>query len=185
VEFNIFPYAESTRRRLTVRYSAGFSHFRYEQETIFDKTEESLPKHSLGLSAEVRQPWGSISGSLRSSQFLHDLARHQISLFGGTQIRLSRGLPLNLFGSVARIKDQLYLSKAGVSPADILVRRRQLGTDYRYFVNLSFSYTFGSRFNNVVNPRMSGGEGVVIYFFWTLCPVCRSGLLTGAPERPP
>lgn len=165
VEFNIFPYGESTRRQLTIMYSAGFSHFRYEEETIFDKTEETLPRHRLQISAEARQPWGSLNASLEGSQFLHDLARHQVSLFGGAQVRLFRGLSLNLFGSVARIKDQLYLSKAGVSPEEILVRRRQLGTDYRYFADLGFSYTFGSRFNNVVNPRMNIGGGEVIIFF--------------------
>lgn len=164
VEFNFFPYSESTRKQLTLMYGAGFSHFFYEQETIFDKTQESLPKHRLEISVEVRQPWGSINASLEASQFLHDLARHQISFFGGTQIRLFRGLSLNLFGNVARIKDQLYLAKAGVPPEEILVRRRELGTDYRYFANLSLSYTFGSRFNNVVNPRMSTGETIIFFF---------------------
>lgn len=164
VEFNIFPYSESTRKQLSIMYSAAVSHFRYEEETIFDKTEETLPRHRLEISAEARQPWGSLNASLEGSQFLHDPARHQISLFGGTQIRLFRGLSLNLFGSVARIKDQLYLSKAGVSPEEILVRRRQLGTDYRYFANLGFSYTFGSRFSNVVNPRMGGGQEFVFFF---------------------
>lgn len=48
--------------------------------------------------------------------------------------------------------------------AELLVRRRQLGTDYRYFANLGFSYTFGSRFSNVVNPRMGGGQEFVFFF---------------------
>lgn len=166
VEFNIFPYSESTRKQLTIMYSAGFSRFNYEEETIFDKTEETLPRHRLEVAAEARQPWGSVNLSVEGSQFLHDLARHQISLFGAAQVRLFRGLSFNVFGSVARIKDQLYLPKAGVSPEEILVRRRQLGTDYRYFANLGFSYTFGSRFNNVVNPRMgSAGEGGIFFFF--------------------
>jgi hypothetical protein len=39
-----------------------------------------------------------------------------------------------------------------------------LGTDYRYFANLGFSYTFGSRFSNVVNPRMGGGQEFVFFF---------------------
>ena len=163
VEFNLFPYGESTRRQLTFLYSAGLSAFDYEQETIFDKTSEVLPRHRLEVSIEVRQPWGSVNGSLEGSQFLHDLERHQVSLFSGINLRLFRGLSLGLFGSVARIKDQLYLAKAGVSPEEILVRRRQLGTDYSYFANINFSYTFGSKFSNVVNPRMGGGGG---FFFF-------------------
>jgi hypothetical protein len=39
----------------------------------------------------------------------------------------------------------------------VLVSRRQLETSYRYRVSVGGSYRFGSRFNNVVNPRMAGG----------------------------
>ncbi|MBI2401256.1 MAG: hypothetical protein HYW06_12530 [Gemmatimonadetes bacterium] len=164
LEYDLFPYRESTRRQLTFSYAAGAAGFDYEQETIFDKTSEVLPRHRLEVSLEVRQPWGSVNTSLEATQYLHDLARHQVNLFAGMQLRLFRGLQLNLFGSLGRIKDQLYLSKAGVSEEEILVQRRQLGTDYRYDANVSFSYTFGSRFNNVVNPRMGGGGGFFFFF---------------------
>ncbi len=62
-------------------------------------------------------------------------------------------MQFNLFGSIARIKDQIFLPKEGATDEEILVRRRALGTDYRYFMNVSLSYTFGSIFNNIVNPR--------------------------------
>lgn len=164
IEFNVFPYAESTRRQLTFLYTAGASAFNYEEETVFDKTSEVLPRHRLEMSLEVRQPWGSINGSLEGSQFLHDLERHQINLFTGISLRLFRGLSLNVFGSVGRIKDQLYLPKGDIPPEEILVRRRQLETDFRYNANINFSYTFGSKFNNVVNPRMGGGGGFFFFF---------------------
>ncbi|MBI3982918.1 MAG: hypothetical protein HY337_08410 [Gemmatimonadetes bacterium] len=163
IEFDVFPYKESTRRQLTFMYTAGLSAFDYESETIFDKTAEVLPRHSLEMSLAVRQPWGSINGSLEGSQYLHDLERHQITLFTGISLRLFRGLSLNLFSSVGRIKDQLYLPKADIPPEEILLRRRQLGTDYRYNANINFSYTFGSKFNNIVNPRMGGGG---FFFFF-------------------
>jgi hypothetical protein len=35
----------------------------------------------------------------------------------------------------------------------VLVRQSERGTSYRYFANFGISYTFGSIFNNVVNPR--------------------------------
>jgi len=164
LEYNLFPYSQSTRRQLTFLYAAGPAMYNYEQETIFDKTFETLPRHRLEVSLEVRQPWGSLNSSLEATQYLHDLARHQVNLFGGMQLRLVRGLQLNLFGSVGRIKDQIYLSKAGATDEEILLQRRQLGTDYRYDANISFSYTFGSRFNNVVNPRMGGGGGFFFFF---------------------
>jgi hypothetical protein len=38
-----------------------------------------------------------------------------------------------------------------------------VATSYRYFVSGGISYRFGSIFNNVVNPRFTGSEGV--FFF--------------------
>ncbi len=66
-----------------------------------------------------------------------------------------RGLQLqfNLSGSIACIRDQIFLPREGATAEEVLVRRRALGTDYRYFINVSLSYSFGSIFNNVVNPR--------------------------------
>ena len=166
IEFDVFRYAESTRRQLTFLYSVGPAVYDYEQETIFDETAEVLPRHRLSVSLEVQQPWGSVNSSLEAIQYLHDLARHQVSLFGGIELKVVRGLSLNLFGNVARVKDQLYLSKAGATPEEILLQRRRLGTDYSYFANIGFSYTFGAVFNNVVNPRMgrAGGGGGFFFF---------------------
>ncbi len=62
-------------------------------------------------------------------------------------------------GSAARVKDQIYEPKEDIPDEDILLRRRELGTDYEVSLEIGFSYTFGSVFNNVVNPRMSTGGG--------------------------
>ena len=53
------------------------------------------------------------------------------------------------------IRDQLYLPRGVASNEEVLVRQRQLATSYSYQVYASISYSFGSIFNNVVNPRMS------------------------------
>ncbi len=164
IEYNIFPYRESTRRQLTVRYSIGVSVFDYEEVTVFGRTSETRPTHRLEVGLRTQQPWGSISASVTGFQFLHDLSKHRLSLFGGPSIRLFRGLNFNVFGSVARIKDQLFIAGAGLTPEERLLRTRQFSTDFQYFINLSFSYRFGSRFANVVNPRM-GGAGREIFFF--------------------
>ena len=50
---------------------------------------------------------------------------------------------------------------------EILVRRRQLETSYNFFAGVGLSYTFGSIFNNIVNPRFGssgGGGGMMITF---------------------
>jgi hypothetical protein len=52
-----------------------------------------------------------------------------------------------------------------VSLEEVLLQRRQLETGYSYFFSVGLSYTFGSIFTNVVNPRFGsqGGAGVSIH----------------------
>jgi hypothetical protein len=82
-----------------------------------------------------------------------------VVLFGETDITLFRGFSFTLNGSASRIHDQLYLSKDEATPEEILVRQRQLLTSYRYFLSVGVRYTFGSIYNNVVNPRFNGLAG--------------------------
>ena len=159
LELNAFPYSESTRRQLTVMYSAGVRSLNYEEATIFDEMAEVRPIHTLQVSLYSQQPWGRVGMSVEGFQYLHDLARHHLTLSGDCDIRLFKGFSFNLFGSVSRVKDQIYLSGAGISEEDILVRRRQLGTNYNFMLFPNIRYRFGSIFNNVVNPRFSGGGG--------------------------
>jgi len=52
------------------------------------------------------------------------------------------------------IHDQLHIPKGDASLEEVLLRRRDLLTTYEYEVNVGFSYTFGSIYNNVVNTRL-------------------------------
>ena len=159
VQYSIFPYAESTRRQITFLYSLGLASFDYEEVTLFGKTGETHPEQRMEVSAAFQQPWGEINGSLEASSFVHDPSLHRIDLFARVEYRLVRGLNLNVRGGVARVKDQIYVSRENTSDEDILLRRRQLGTDFEYNLDVGFSFTFGSVFNNVVNPRMGSNRG--------------------------
>lgn len=61
VEYNFFPYSQSTRRVLTLQYSAGINFFRYQDTTIFDKISEVRGDQTLTALIDVKQTWGSIS----------------------------------------------------------------------------------------------------------------------------
>lgn len=159
VEYNIFPYAESTRRQLRLQYAIGATHYRYEDTTIFDKTQETRGDHSLLASLDLRQPWGSVSFSLEGAALLDDIKKNRVRFNPEFDIRLFRGLSLNLFGNVSLLRDQLYLSKGGATDEEVLLRRRQLATSYQYFIGAGLSYTFGSIYNNVVNPRFGNSAG--------------------------
>lgn len=163
LEYNIYPYHESTRRQLTFRYTIEAAYFNYEEETVENKTEEILPRHSLIIAAAVQQPWGEIYGSLEGIHYLHDpfpLSRstHRINAFVNVEYRLFRGLNLELDAEFSRIRDQFYLSKVGLDPDEILRERRERETDYRFELSVGFSYRFGSKFANIVNPRMGRGR---------------------------
>jgi hypothetical protein len=154
VEYDIFPYEESTRRIITFRYVAGLTAFNYRDTTIFFETAEILPAHVLEVELGITEPWGGIHAGLEAFQYLHDLRRHSIGVGGGFSIRLVRGLDFNMGGNVSRIKDQLYLPKEDLSPEQVLLQQRQRGTDFRFGLNIGLGFRFGSKFNNVVNPRM-------------------------------
>jgi hypothetical protein len=82
------------------------------------------------------------------------------------ELRLKKGLSLNVGGGGSWIRDQIYLPAGDATTEEILVRQRQLATSYSYSVYFGVSYTFGSIFNNVVNPRFgsSGGTTMVMYY---------------------
>lgn len=165
IEFNFFPYAESTRRQFTIQYTAGTDSFDYKRETIFARMEETLVDETLIVSLDLRQPWGSAGLSFEGSHYFNDPSKYRLTLFGHTDVRLFRGLSFNVFGDVSRLHDQIYLARGVATDEEILVRQRQLFTAYRYFVGFGVTYSFGSRFQNVVNPRFGGSSGGFIVMF--------------------
>ena len=152
LEYNIFPYAESTRRQLRVLYRVGLSYYNYREETIYDKFEEALLSETLSITFEQKEPWGNVSGRLEGSHYFHDFSKNKIVFSGNLSLRLFRGFSLNLNGRYSSIKDQIGLPKEGASMEDVLLRIRELETDYSYSLSVGFSYSFGSIFSTVVNP---------------------------------
>lgn len=158
VEFNVFPYAESSRRQLTVQFVAGINSFRYHETTIYGKNSETAGDGVLVASFDVRKPWGSSGVSFEASSYFHDPGRHRLVVDGDIDIRVFKGFSVNVGGSASRVRDQLYLKAGEATDEEILLRRRQLATAYRYRLQAGVSYTFGSIFNNVVNPRFREGR---------------------------
>ena len=164
IEYDLFPYSESTKRQLRFLYRVGFSLARYREVTIYDKTRQNLLREHLEVALELKKKWGTISTSFEASNYFHDFRKNQLELNGEISIRVFKGLSFNLHGGGARIHDQIFLPKGGATLEEVLLQRRQLTTDYDYFFSVGFSYSFGSIFSNVVNPRFgSGGGGVCIH----------------------
>jgi hypothetical protein len=159
VEYNIFPYSQSTRRLLALLYTIGVEAADYIEVTIYDKTSETLPDHRFETTLELRQPWGSASASFEAAQYLSRPDKYRLSTFGGVELRLFKGLSIELFGEAARRRDQLSLRRGDATNEEILVRQRELATGYEYELTFGITYSFGSIFNNVVNPRFRNAGG--------------------------
>jgi hypothetical protein len=153
IEYSYYPYEEATRRQISVFYQVGMVHYRYEEETIYDKMEETLPEHELSINVDYQQPWGEAGGRLSASQYLHDLSKYEAGARLEIDYRIIRGLSLNIEAGASLVENQLYLPKGDLTDEEILLRRRAQETDFRYGASIGFRYSFGSIYNNVVNNR--------------------------------
>jgi hypothetical protein len=154
VEYSFFPYGEASTRQITLSYRIGYELADYIEETIYEKTEEALASHALEAAVRIRQAWGSIFSGLTGSSYLHDSDFHRLTFNGNVSFRLGHGISLNVGGNYQRINDQLALPRRDASLEDILLQRRRLATAYRGSGSVGLSYSFGSIFTNVVNPRL-------------------------------
>jgi len=156
VEYDIFPYSEATRKQVCFFYKLGVKKVNYQEETIYDKWDETLFFQSLSVDTEITQPWGSVWGTLEGLHYFHDLSKNRLSLYMGLSVRLFKGMTVGLGGGYSRINDQLSLPKGELTQEEILLSLKQMTMTYSYNCYVSFSYAFGSIYSNVVNPRFSG-----------------------------
>jgi hypothetical protein len=166
VEYNFFPYSESTRRQLRALYTLAVNPVRYREETIFGKLRETLLKQELSLTLDLREKFGTISLSVEGSNYLHDLGKYQVDTFGIVNLRLYKGLSVYVLGGYSWLHDS-QLSLLGREPTyeEILLRLRELPMNSNHFLALGFQFQFGSIFTNVINPRFgsSGSGGLSIH----------------------
>ncbi len=155
IEYNYFPYYEANRKQIRFQYRVGYGYVFYQDTTIFDKMEEGLFSQQFSVAADFRQPWGSINLSLQESNYLHDFSKNSMRMWAGFYFRVFKGLSISISGDAAIIHDQISLTKGAATEEEILLRQKQIASSYDYSLKIGFSYTFGSIYNNVVNPRFS------------------------------
>ena len=156
VEWSLYPYREANRRQLTVAYRAGGSHITYQDTTIYNEIEQLLPQHLLNAEYEVVQPWGGVEIGVNASQYLQDLSFYSLQFNAEFEVRVTRGLSVEIGGFLELIHDQINLPKGSADLEEVLLRRRQLETNYEAGISFGLRYRFGSLLNNVVNTRFDG-----------------------------
>jgi hypothetical protein len=158
VEYDIFPYSEATHRQLRILYSAGYQFNNYVDTTIYNKVKDNLGLQMLNIAFQMQKKWGYINLLLTGSNYFHDFSKNRVELNSSVNIRIFKGLSLRINGGVAHINDQLNLKKGDITEAERLLQLRELATRYRVEGGIEITYTFGSIYNNVVNPRFSSSE---------------------------
>jgi hypothetical protein len=159
VEFDLFPYSEATHRQLRFLYSFGYQYNNYKDSTVYNKLKDGFIKQEFNIAFQIQKKWGSINLALLESNFLNDFSKNRIELNASVNLRIFKGLGLQISGGITRINDQVNLKKGDISEVERLLQLRELSTGYRIEGAIGLTYTFGSIYNNVVNPRFGFGGG--------------------------
>lgn len=154
LEYNFIPYAEVLTREVTLAYKVGYNFYEYFEKTIYGFLNQKMFNQSLTLNLRYREKWGSVYSYLVASQFLDQPDQNRLTLNNNINLRIVRGLSLRISGNFQLIRDQINLPSGEASIEDLLLRQRQISTDFQNRISLGLSYTFGSIFNNIVNTRL-------------------------------
>ena len=153
IEYNIFPYHESSKKQMRFLYSLGFVYNDYVEITIYESLEDRLLEQNFDIAMQVRQKWGSTNFSLNASSFVPDFSKYMFRVEGDVRVRMFRGLEFRVRARASLIHNQIGLPKGDMTPEELYLNLRELKTTYKWDVRTGIVYTFGSLYNNVVNPR--------------------------------
>ena len=104
IEYNVFPYSESTQRMLTLQYTVGVNAFDYREETIFGRLAERLVDHRVGALLSMVRPWGSAGTEVTFLQFIGRPDKYNLGVVGQSNVRIAKGFSLNAFVTVSRTR---------------------------------------------------------------------------------
>jgi hypothetical protein len=154
IEYNIFPWSQATTQQVTFAYGVGPRYFRWDDTTIFGRTRESRWQQELVIASDVRKSWGNVNITTRYASYLPDLKKWTLGVDGETSLNIVKGLQFNVGGGATLIRDQIFLAARNRTRDQILTQQRALASNYSLFVFTGLSYSFGSIYNSVVNPRL-------------------------------
>lgn len=155
VEYNFFPYDMASEKQLRIQYGINVIYNDYRVLSSYEKLQETRFNQSLSASIGFNQPWGSGDLSVEASHFLHDISLNQLTVRGDLNYRIYKGLSISFEPRASIIHDQINLPLQAASTQDILTQQRALKSGYDLSIQIGFNYSFGSIYNNVVNPRFS------------------------------
>lgn len=155
IEYNVFKYSEYNRRKLCFTYNIGPSYYNYIDTTIFYKKEEIAGRQNLSITYQTIQKWGNIYVSVEGSTLLDDFRKNRFDFYTSLEWRIFKGFSINMNMMYSIVRDQIGLAKGEATRDEVLLSIKQLETSYSMWAYFGISYSFGSIYNNVVNPRFN------------------------------
>lgn len=155
VEYNIFPYEEVNTKSLTLSYGLTARRNYYYDTTIYDKTKETLYGHRATAYLSLNQKWGSSYAGITYNNYFNNWKFFNLGIDVYSSVRITGGLSFYIMAFGGLTRDQVFLVKGNTTPEEVLARRRQLASGYNYYTSIGINYRFGSKLNNVVNPRFN------------------------------
>lgn len=153
VEYNIFPYKEVNNKLFTLSYGLTARRNYYYDTTIYNKTKESLYGQRATAYLSLNQKWGNSYAGITYNNYLNNWKFFNLGIDAYTSVRITGGLSIYVIAFGGLTRDQIFLVKGNATPEEVLARKRQLASGYNYFTSIGINYRFGSKLNNVVNPR--------------------------------
>jgi len=164
IEYDIYPYKDVNTKFFTINYTLDIRKNKYYDTTIYGKSEEVLTGQGTEVNLSFNQKWGSANLGASYHNYFNNWNYYNIGIHTYVSVRISGGLSFNVsvYGELTR--DQVYLPKGDATEQEVLTRKRQLASDYNYYTSFGFSYRFGSKLSNFVNPRFEGNSGGVYFY---------------------
>jgi hypothetical protein len=158
IEYNIFPFSINTNKQVRVAYQLGVNSFSYFDTTIYNKLNEVRPYHRITLNIEYNRPWGSIMAGVYHNAYLDNYNQNRTGFNALFALRLFEGFALTFEGQGFYMNDQISLLKNSLSDEAYYLGSQQLPANFNYEINFGIRFTFGSIYNNIVNPRFNNIE---------------------------
>jgi hypothetical protein len=169
LEYSFFPYKETVRRSIALNYSLGPVFFRYIDTSYYGRTVQNVFSQYLSLNTGFKQKWGNIylSGGWQNYLNSFQLEGKKISgwavnsLYGNAsmELHLFKGLSLSLSGYISYSQGIFpQIPRKDFTRDELLTNSRIYPAQISMYTYVSISYTFGSIYNNVVNPRFGGSS---------------------------
>jgi hypothetical protein len=153
LEYNLFDYKEASRRQLRFVYRAGARFQKYYETTVYNQSSEWLYPQSFVVQWIQIEKWGNINLSAGTWHYINHPDKYSASFYPTINFNPLSGLRIGIWSNISMVNDQFFLRKSDAGVNEILLNQIELKTDYTISYGLSVNYTFGSKYNNIINVR--------------------------------